>query len=395
MSSLLPNLIHFSRLLGDLGLDVQAVRTLDVVRALDHVEIGRRSDFYHSLRCLLVRRPQDIPLFDEAFRVFWRRPPGDWTTQDLRALGEHRRSGAPKVEAPAPLAGDQPAPARSLPLEHERVAAQSYSDREVLWQKDFAELTAEELSEARRMLADLRWDVEHRRTRRWQPGPGDALDLRRVMRASLRHGGEPIARPTRRRRSRRRPLVLISDVSGSMERYSRTLLHFLYCMKGHLCDVEVFVFATRLTRVTRELAPRLGRASDTDIVSRLPTHVPDFSGGTRIGEVLREFNVRWARRVLGHGAVVLVISDGWDRGEPDQLRREISRLQRTAHRLIWLNPLLGSPDYVPLTRGMKAALPFIDDFLPVHNLESLEQLGKYLNKLRHGRQTAEYASGNF
>ena len=167
-----------------------------------------------------------------------------------------------------------------------------------------------------------------------------------------------------------------------MERYSRMLLHFLYCMAGRLSDVEVFVFATRLTRVTQEFAPRLGRAKDTDVVSRLPTHVPDFSGGTRIGEVLHAFNTRWAPRVLGRGAVVLVISDGWDRGEPDQLGREMARLHRTTHRLIWLNPLLGSPDYVPLTRGIRAALPFIDDFLPVHNLESLEQFGEELNKIR-------------
>ena len=383
MSALLPNLIHFSRLLVDLGLDVQAVRTLDVVRALDHVEIGRRTDFYHALRCLLIRRPHDLPVFDEAFRVFWRRPPGDWTTDDLRAMGEHRRTGAPRVEAPASAStdGDEPSAPKSLPLDFEQVAANSYSDREVLRQKDFADLTVEELSEARRMLAELRWDMKHRRTRRWRSGPSETPDLRRVVRASLRHGGEPITLPTRRRRERRRPLVLLCDVSGSMERYSRLLLHFLYCMTGRLREVEVFVFATRLTRVTRELAPRPGRTRDTEVVSRLPSHVPDYCGGTRIGEVLRTFNTRWARRVLGHGAVMLIISDGWDRGEPAPLKREMARLQRTAYRLIWLNPLLGSPDYVPLTRGIKAALPFIDDFLPVHNLESLEQLGVHLNAL--------------
>ncbi len=381
MSALLHNLIHFSRLLGDLGLDVQAVRTLDIVRALDHVNIGERPDFYHTLRCLLVRRPQDIPLFDEAFRVFWRKPPNNWTTRDLRAMGEHRRTGAPKVEMPARSPNGESTPSNSLPIKFERVATQSYSNREVLRQKDFADLTTEELSEARRMLAELRWDMEFRRTRRWRPGPSAVPDLRRVMRSNLQHGGEPVTLPTRRQRDRRRPLVLLCDVSGSMERYSRMLVHFLYCMTGRLQNIEVFVFATRLTRVTRELAPRLGRTRDSDIVSRLLTHVPDFAGGTRIGDVLREFNIRWSRRVLGHGAIVLVISDGWDRGEPDQLRREMERLQRTARRLVWLNPLLGSPEYVPLTRGIKAALPFIDDFLPVHNLESLAQLGEHLNTL--------------
>ena len=381
MSALLPNLLHFSRLLGAAGIDVQAVRTLDVAHAIQHVDIGNRREFYHTLRCLLVHRPQDFPLFDDAFRVFWRPPPGDWTTTDLRAMGEQRRTGDPQFESPARADSDRTEPSGAAPLRIDQVAPLSYSDRETVRQKDFAELNESELSQAQRMMADFRWDVGMRRTRRWRAGRGPTLDLRRLVRRAATHRGELIDLPRRERKQRRRPLVLLCDVSGSMERYARMLLHFLYCMSGRLDQVEVFVFATRLTRVTRHLGRRRRQHAISQVVPRLPRQVPDFAGGTRIGDALRAFNTRWARRVLGHGAVVLVISDGWDRGEPERLGAEMARLQRTAHRLIWLNPLLGSPDYVPQTRGMQAALPSIDDFLPVHNLNSLEELGRHLSTL--------------
>ena len=381
MSALLPNLLHFSRLLGAAGIYVQAVRTLDVAHAIQHVDIGNRREFYHTLRCLLVHRPQDFPLFDDAFRVFWRPPPGDWTTTDLRAMGEQRRTGDPQFESPARADSDRTEPSVAAPLEIDQVAPLSYSDRETIRQKDFAELNESELSQAQRMMADFRWDVGMRRTRRWRAGRGPTLDLRRLVRRAATHRGELIDLPRRERKQRRRPLVLLCDVSGSMERYARMLLHFLYCMSGRLDQVEVFVFATRLTRVTRHLGRRRRQHAISQVVPRLPRQIPDFAGGTRIGDALRAFNTRWARRVLGHGAVVLVISDGWDRGEPERLGAEMARLQRTAHRLIWLNPLLGSPDYVPQTRGMQAALPSIDDFLPVHNLNSLEELGRHLSAL--------------
>ena len=381
MSALLPNLLHFSRLLGAAGIDVQAVRTLDVAHAIQHVDIGNRREFYHALRCLLVHRPQDFPLFDDAFRVFWRPPPGDWTTTDRRAMGEQRRTGDPQFESPAPEDSDRTEPSVAAPLEIDQVAPLSYSDRETIRQKDFAELNERELDQAQRMMADFRWDVGMRRTRRWRAGRGPSLDLRRVVRRAATHRGEFVDLPRRERKQRRRPLVLLCDVSGSMERYARMLLHFLYCMSGRLDQVEVFVFATRLTRVTRHIGRRRRQHAISQVVPRLPRQVPDFAGGTRIGDALRTFNTRWGRRVLGHGAVVLVISDGWDRGEPEQLGAEMARLQRTSHRLIWLNPLLGSPDYVPQTRGIQAALPSIDDFLPVHNLNSLEELGRHLSAL--------------
>ena len=375
---LLENILHFTRLLGALGLDVPAARALDVVQALEHIEVGQRTDFYHTLRCLLVHRPQEVPVFDEAFRVFWRRPPEDWTTRDLRALGERHRSGAPQVEAPASHSpGEDEPEGRRLSVHTDQVAALTYSAREVLHTKDFARFTAEELDQAKRMMATLEWDLGVRHTRRWKTGRGTVPDFRRVIRANLKHGAEIVTLPTRRRKTRRRPIVLLCDVSGSMERYTRMLLHFVCRIADDLNRVEVFLFATRLTRITRHLAT----GSVDEVVSHIPAHVPDFSGGTRIGETLGVFNRRWARRVLGHGAVVLLISDGWDRGDPRMLGAEIARLQRTAHRLIWLNPLLGSPDYAPLTRGMQAALAFVDDFLPVHNLVSLQALAVHLNSL--------------
>ena len=379
MSALLRNVLHFTRLLGQLGLDVRAGRTIDVVEAIGHVGVARKRDFYFALRCLLVHRPQDLPVFDEAFRVFWRPPAGDRTTRDLRALGEKRRTGRPTVESPAeePQAPGTSPGRDAPPLEVDQVAPLTYSTQEALRAKDFAQFTDDEVRQARRMMAELRWQMGTRRTRRWRRGRGPAPDLRRLLRVNLRQGDEMVEIPTRQRRQKRRPLVLLCDVSGSMERYTRMLLHFVHCVAGRSSQAEVFVFATRLTRITRHLH----RRQVDEVVPRIPHQIPDFAGGTRIGETLSRFNRRWGRRVLGHGAVVLLISDGWDRGEPELLAREMAHLQRTAHRVIWLNPLLGSPDYLPLTRGMQAALPFVDDFLPVHNLASLDTLGQHLNRL--------------
>ena len=212
--------------------------------------------------------------------------------------------------------------------------------------------------------------------------------MRRVV-ARFARSGELLLLETRQRVEKPRPLVLLCDVSGSMERYSRLLLYFVHGLAHTLGRVEVFLFATRLTRVTRELAVRNASAPLPAAASRLS----DWGGGTRIGEALRTFNLRWARRVMRHGPVVLLISDGWDRGEPAVLRTEIARLQRSCHRLIWLNPLLGSPGYRPLTRGMQVALPFVDDFLPVHNLVSLEMLADHLSRLppRRSRSFARSA----
>jgi uncharacterized protein with von Willebrand factor type A (vWA) domain len=205
-------------------------------------------------------------------------------------------------------------------------------------------------------------------------GRAGLLDLRRTIRHSLRHGGEPLRLARRRRKWKRRPLVILCDISGSMDRYARLLLQFIYALAHRLDRVESFVFSTRLTCISRQLR----RRNIDDALDEAARSVRDWGSGTRIGEALKHFNYVWARRVLGEGAIVLVISDGWDRGNIDLLAREMDRLHRSCRRLIWLNPLLGAAGYQPLVRGIQAALPHVDDFLPVHNLASLEQLAETL-----------------
>jgi len=373
MSVLFRNLIRFGRLLHAAGLGVPAGRMIDVASALDHIDIGHRTDFYFALRGLLVHRRQDLPVFDEMFRAFWREPrqrPPD----NLRAMGRQRSLGRPEVvltgTAPDDEARDLPETDRVRPAQ---IAATSYSAQDALRAKDFAAFTDDELREARRIVAAMRWDLGRRRTWRRRRNEGREPDLRRVARENIRYGGEPLRVPTRGRTSKPRPLVIIADVSGSMERYARMLLHFIYSVAEGERRVEAFVFATRFTRITGEIARHGVR--DAPLVAR---HVPDWGGGTRIGDAVRTFNIQWARRVVSRGAIVLLISDGWDRGDPDMLGREMARLQRSCRRLIWLNPLLGAHGYQPLTRGMQAALRFVDDFLPAHNLTSLESLAAHL-----------------
>ena len=380
--AILPNLLMFGEVLRRLGLDVGSGNMLDLVRATEFVPIGgNRNDFRLAARALLVHRRSDYELFDEAFQVFWRRPAHGRSMRDLRSMGEERRYRMPRVtphredtsDGPPGDDGAEDAGDRQPVVDLQR----SFSAREVLRQRDFADYTPAEVSAARSLMADLAWDLGRRRTRRLTWGDGAEIDLRRSMRRSLSHGGEMLDLAHRRRKTKPRPLALICDVSGSMERYTRMLLHFVHTMAVSGQQLEAFLFATRLTRITRHLEHRgVDRA-----VSEVARAVPDWAGGTRIGEAIKTFNYRWARRVLRGGPVVLVISDGWDRGDPELLSQEMARLQRSCHRLIWLNPLLGSPDYQPLTRGMQAALPYIDDFLPAHNLHSLQELAGHLNNL--------------
>ena len=382
---ILHNLVLFSEILRRLGLDVGSGNMLDLVRATEYAPMGRKGDFRQAARSILVHRKRDLPLFDEAFDVFWRRPASRQTSLDLRSIGEQRRFRQPQVGPPpnsdsegTGAAGDEDQGAV------DRVdLTRTYSVRDVLQEKDFSQFTPKEVEEARGMIAQLSWDLGRRQTRRLTPGRGTQLDLRRTLRDNLKFGGEMLELAHRKRKDKLRSLVLVCDISGSMERYTRMLLHFIHAIAGGLDRVEAFLFATRLTRITRYLNHR----GVDQTVSEVSKAVPDWAGGTRIGEALKSFNYRWLRRVVRGGAVVLVISDGWDRGEPDLLSKEMSRLQRSCHRLIWLNPLLGDPAYQPLTRGMQAALPYIDDFLPVHNLNSLEALGRHLSNLEPRRTT--------
>ncbi len=309
----------------------------------------------------------------------------------VRSVGSLRRTKPLIVPVPLRLpALDPKQPARQDNGQSDEPpiiqATFTYSEREMLRRKDFAELTDEEMESIRRILAEFIWQFG-RRTRRFHPGSGQIFDLRRTFRQNIRYGGEILEWARMEPKIKSRPLVILADISGSMERYTRILLYFAYSLsRGFKQEGETFVFSTRLTRITRLLRER-----NVDLALWQISHtVPDWSGGTRIGEALKTFNCDWGRRVLGHGAVVLLISDGWDRGDPAVLREEIARLQRSCYRLIWLNPLLGSPEYEPLTQGMQAALPHVDDFMPVHNLASLEDLAGYLQDLG-GRRRGRYS----
>ncbi len=380
---LLRNIVLFGRLLRVGSLDVTPTQLRDWVAALELVDLARKRDVKAAARAVLVSRRRDLPWFDKAFELFWQaRDPRQLEQLEL-GLMIQRRTERTKRAAIRKLALNDNEGDGSK--ETDRTAQTAlYSAREALRRKDFAQLEGDELDEIKQLMTSMRWELETRRTRRLKPSSGGhRLDLRRTLRRNLAHGGELIDLVGRERRHRRRPLVLLCDTSGSMEPYSRLLLHFIYAVSHPrsadpgISRVEAFAFGTRLTRLTRELAAR-----DVDRALQAAAHrIEDWGGGTRTGDALREFNFNWSRRLLGQGAAVLIISDGWDRGDIALLGQEMERLHRSCHRLIWLNPLLGSPNYQPLTRGIVAALPHIDDFLPVHNLASLEQLGDLLAAL--------------
>ena len=387
--ALLHNLLLFSRILHTLGLEVNSGRMIEVQAAFAHISIGNRGDFYHTLRTFLVKRKQDLPLFDEAFKLFWRtRFEGD-TLLDLDTLlGLHDEKPAQDrlVIPPQPAAdsdGELPPEGEDDDLQEVVELTLTYSEREALRHKDFAELTPQEFAAIKRMMDELVWELGRRRTRRYVAGRAGLLDTRRSLRQNLRYGSELLTWAYRTPKIKMRPLVVLADISGSMQQYTRPLLHFLYALKHGLQQrVEVFVFATRLSYITRQL-----RHKEIDTaLQEVTSTVQDWSGGTRIGESVKAFNYQWARRVLHGGPVVLLISDGWDRGNPALLRHEMARLQRMCHRLIWLNPLLGSEQFQPLTRGMQAAISYIDDFLPVHNLASLEELAQHLRNFEEKRR---------
>ncbi len=388
-AALLPNLLHFARILRAAGIEAGPGRLKTAAQALASIDLKRRDNVYFALRAALVSHRDDLALFDYAFgRFFFGAEPGAAAmprrgpalAREPRNPAARQAGGAAQerrgsLDVLSDLTDNPSAPAQT------QVVA-TYSALEVLRAKDFEKMSAQELEATKRLMRLLQLAVAPRRSRRLRPlSSGRTLDLRRLMRLNLRLGGEMLRLTWRGPKLKRRPLVLLCDISGSMERYSRLLLHFVHAVKTALEDVEAFVFATRLTRISRCL-----RTHDVDAaVSEVATAVQDWASGTRIGDALGEFNRRWGRRVLGQGAVVVIISDGWDRGQVDLLREEMARLQRACHRLIWMNPLLGQTDYQPLTVGMAAALPYADDFLAAHNLASLESLAALLAEERQRR----------
>lgn len=372
--NLLRNCVLFGRMLRVLGVEIRPTQMVDLVNSLNYIEIGRRQDFKNSARAILINQREQLPLFDQAFDLFWQAH-SQGTLLEINMGSLLRKNQQQQLQ----LISERPSPAGNegdeSDQEPEIDRIFTYSAQEILRQKDFAELDDQEMAAVKRMMLQMQWNLEPRRTRRMvRERKGAVIDLRRTMRQNLRHGGEILQLARKDRKEKRRPVVVICDISGSMERYSRVLLQFIYVVTSRLDRVESFVFSTRLTRITRQLRTR----HVEDALREAATQITDWAGGTRIGDAIKSFNYRWGRRVLNQGAVVLIISDGWDRGDVNLLGREMDRLHRSCHRLIWLNPLLGATDYEPLVRGIQAALPHIDDFLPVHNLNSLEQLAEIL-----------------
>ncbi|HTS88157.1 MAG TPA: VWA domain-containing protein [Gemmatimonadales bacterium] len=370
--ALAANCVQFGRLLRRAGLMVDPDQTRTFTLALTLVGVARKADVRAAGRAIFVRRREDQAAFDEAFALFWRRhmPPSQLATRLPRIRQHERLTGG--LDLSEAMAGEAE---RSEPLT--TVVRGSASLTEVLRQADFGSLSASEEVDALRMLAALRPRLPMRPARRGvvrRSGPRPAM--RRLLRRSLATGGQPLVWSWLRRRQRPRPITVICDISGSMERYSRFLLRFAHTLARSGAPLEVFVFGTRLTRITRQLR----RRSAEEALRRVAHAVVDWSGGTRIGESLREFNQRWVRRTLRGGAIVLLVSDGWERGDPELLSREMVRLHRSCHRLLWLDPFAGHEGFEPSTLGLRAALPHVDEFLPCANVASLERLGEVLGR---------------
>jgi uncharacterized protein with von Willebrand factor type A (vWA) domain len=368
------HVVTFGRVLREAGLEVGPGRVADALRALDAVDLGRQEDVYFALRQSLVSRYDELDLFDRAFTAWFLRAPV--MPPERRPTIEVTRR---LVEAPSErLRGEGDAdPAAGEPVEL------GASEHELLRQKDFGEMTPDELRLVQRLIATIAQRRPLRESRRQRPDArGDRIDMRRLVRQSLRTGGDPVRRPLRTGKQVPRKLVALIDVSGSMETYARALLLFLHAAVGSGRGVEAFAFGTRLTRVTAVLGSR-----DPDAALRACTaEIVDWGAGTRIGASLREFNDVYGRRALSRGAIVLIVSDGWERQGEGSVAREMARLARAAYAVVWVNPLKGDPRYQPLGGGMRAALPYIDRFLPGHNVVALDQLAGVLAGIdrRHG-----------
>lgn len=386
------NIMHFARALRAAGLPVGPGTMLDAVRAVEASGLRRRDDFYWALHSVCVQRRDQKELFDQAFQIFWRNPE---LLEKMMSLllpvihpdvpadqGKDNKKTMRRVAEA--LAGTQRnEPKLSEEKEIEVDATLTFSDEEKLQSKDFEEMSSEELDKARKAIQRMRLPIPEIRTRRFAPkADGRRIDMRRSFRATLKSGGDVVTLQRRARVRRHPPLVILCDISGSMERYSRMMLHFMHAVTNDRDRVHCFVFGTRLTNISRHL-----RQKDVDLaLEKVGEQVEDWSGGTRIGATLAEFNLNWSRRVLAQGAVVLMITDGLDRDAGEGLEHEVERLRKSCRRLIWMNPLLRFDSFQPKARGIRAILPHVDEFLPVHNLQSLQDLSAALSRLDQPRR---------
>jgi hypothetical protein len=386
VSRLSENIMQFARALRAAGLPVGPGKAIDAVEAVKAVGIGTRDDFYWTLHAVFVQRREQREIFDQAFHIFWRNPQFLQRMMSLmlpqfrgEEMDESHREISPRV-ADALRGNQVGSEGETREAEQEEVevdATLTFSAREMLQWMDFEKMTLAELEAAKKAIAAMRLPVEDVPTRRFKrDARGRRVDMRATLRAGLRDP-DIIPLQLKSRRRRRPPLVVLCDISGSMSRYSRLALHFIHALTTDRDRVHSFLFGTRLTNITRHLRHR-----DVDVaLDRVSENVPDWSGGTRIGHCLAEFNRRWSRRVLGQGALVLLISDGLDREGAVGLEEEIERLHKSCRRLIWLNPLLRYEAYKPQALGAKAMIKHVDDFRPIHNLQSMRDLAAALSQL--------------
>jgi uncharacterized protein with von Willebrand factor type A (vWA) domain len=374
--ALAPNLLAFVRLLRRAGMQVGPGDALGAAEALTLIELGDRRSVRAALKATLLRRHEQTEIFDAAFDLFWRDPEranaaAAFALMEAQSPEEKSKPGGRRIAEA--MAGDRPKPPPPAPEEQPRQldAAMTVSERERLQTMDFEAMSADEINAAKQEIRRLVLPLDERPTRRFRTDPlGPRVDMRATLRATTRNGGDFRAILRKRRITRPPPLVAICDISGSMARYAQILLHFLHAVTNDRERVHSFLFGTRLSNITRQLKHR-----DPEIAFEMVSHmVPDWSGGTRIGEALEDFNQHWGRRVLGQGAVVLLITDGLDREGGRGLAEATDRLKRSCRKLIWLNPLLRYAGFQPKSQGIKAMLPHVHEFRPVHNLASLREL---------------------
>jgi uncharacterized protein with von Willebrand factor type A (vWA) domain len=381
---LAENVMHFARLLRAAGLRIGPDRVVDCVRALE-IATGaqfppRREDWYWTMSAVLLSRQEQRPIFDQAFQIFWRDPKLTERMMQTLLPQVYGRTAPEEREQSQRLTDALMQQQREVrEAQEERVeldARLTFSSSEVLQRMDFDTMSSAELAEAKRMIGELRLPLPVIRTRRFRPHrSGSRVDLRRTLRETLREGGKMIPLVRTAPHELHPPLVVLCDISGSMNPYARMFLHFLHAITNDRDRVTVFVFGTRLTNITRQLRHR-----DVDVaMGRVADAIQDWSGGTRIGASLREFNFRWGRRVLGQNACVLLVSDGLDREAGEGLSEEMERLAKSCRWLIWLNPLLRYEKFEARPAGVRAMLPHVDLFLPVHNLKTLIDLARTLN----------------